>query len=177
MEECIFCKIIRGEAPSKKVYEDSKAVAFLDINPANLGQTLVVPKKHVKDIFEIEEELLADLIGVVGRLSKSMNKELKPLGINIVQSSGEYAGQLIDHFYFKIIPRFEGDKVLISYQPRKVTEQELDRVQNKIKITKTEEFDEKEAVEESGNEEPMEEETLGEEEPEEESKEGWELEF
>ena len=133
MENCIFCKIIKCEIPSKKVYEDNDTLAFLDINPANTGHTIVVPKKHFENIYKIDEDVLESLIKTVKKVATTIKENLKADGINIIQNNGRQAGQIVNHVHFHIIPRFKGDKVIITYQPQKVQEKDLNDVLEKLK--------------------------------------------
>jgi histidine triad (HIT) family protein len=103
-ESCIFCKIAQKEAPSSIVYEDEKIIAFLSNQPVNVGHTLVVPKKHYANIYEIPEEELAYLHTIVKKLSSAVKKAIVPEGIRIVQNNGEAAGQVIFHLHVHIIP-------------------------------------------------------------------------
>jgi histidine triad (HIT) family protein len=132
MPDCIFCKIVNKEIPSVQVYEDEDIIAFLDINPANKGHTLVAPKKHYDDIFSVDEELLEKMIAVVKTLAERIKKTMNCEGLNVVQNNGRCAGQLVNHIHFHIIPRFPGDKVLITYQRQHLTEEELKEVQQKL---------------------------------------------
>lgn len=110
MDECVFCRIIRGELPSKKVYEDSHSMAFLDINPRNPGHTVVVPKGHSQDIFTIPENQAAELMKAITRVSKAVKKATGTKGINITQNNGQLAGQVVPHIHFHVIPRTEAEK-------------------------------------------------------------------
>ena len=110
MTECIFCKIVAGEIPCKKVYEDKGSLAFLDINPRNPGHTLVIPRKHVQDIFSISEGDAAELIKAIRRVAIGVQKATDAKGISITQSNGQLAGQLVPHMHFHIIPRTEAEK-------------------------------------------------------------------
>jgi histidine triad (HIT) family protein len=103
-ESCIFCKIAQKEAPASIVYEDEKVVAFLSIQPINVGHTLVVPKEHYENIHEIPEEEVAYLYKIVKKLSPAIKKAVEAEGIRIVQNNGEAAGQVIFHLHVHIIP-------------------------------------------------------------------------
>ena len=109
MPDCIFCKIVRGELPSYKVYEDENTLAFLDINPVNPGHTLVIPKKHTTDIFEIEDGEWDAVMGVVRRVSHALEKSLRPTGINLAMNNRSGAGQVVFHAHVHIMPRFPND--------------------------------------------------------------------
>ena len=104
LESCIFCKIAQKEAPANTVYEDEKAIAFLSIQPVNVGHTLVVPKKHYENIYDIPEEELAYLYTVVKKMTHAVKKAVDADGIRIVQNNGEAAGQVVLHLHVHIIP-------------------------------------------------------------------------
>ncbi|MBN1244981.1 HIT family protein [Candidatus Bathyarchaeota archaeon] len=103
-ESCIFCKIARKEAPTSVVYEDEKVIAFLSIQPINVGHTLVVPKKHYENIYEIPEAEVAYLYTVVKKIAHAVKKAVDAEGIRLVQNNGEAAGQVIFHLHVHIIP-------------------------------------------------------------------------
>lgn len=136
MEECLFCKIVMGEIPSEKVYEDSEVIAFLDINPRNPGHTLVVPKKHYETILEMPENEAAELFKLVKKMAVAVKKGMKADGISIGQSNERAAGQVIPHVHFHVIPRFlsEGPPGLESMLPtKKMTKEMLDKTTEVIK--------------------------------------------
>src|SRR3989338_8746363 len=119
-ENCIFCKIIAGKIPTLKVYEDKDVMAFLDIAPANKGHTLIVPKKHSKDMLEDNNKDLAAVM-------KAASAE----GFNFIANTGPVAGQVVFHTHFHIIPRFENDG--LKHWPKKdYSEDEMIAVKNKI---------------------------------------------
>ena len=103
-ESCAFCKIARKEAPASRVYEDEQVIAFLSIQPINIGHTLVVPKKHYKNIYEIPEEEVGYLYKIVKKIAHAVTKAVDAEGIRIVQNNGEAAGQVIFHMHVHIIP-------------------------------------------------------------------------
>ena len=113
---CIFCKIIRGELPSFKVYEDEKTIAFLDIRPVNAGHTLVAPKQHSHNIFDIAPEDWAATAETVRRVAIAVEKGLQADGVNIAMNNREHAGQVVDHSHVHIIPRFKGDGLKLMPQ-------------------------------------------------------------
>lgn len=106
---CVFCQIVNGELPSYKVYEDDQVLAFLDITPVNPGHTLVIPKTHYRDLEDIPETTLADLIVKVKKVSQLLKDKLGFAGYNITENNGPIAGQTVPHFHFHIIPRHAGD--------------------------------------------------------------------
>lgn len=109
MPDCIFCKIIAGELPSYKVYEDSDVLAFLDIHPTNPGHTLVIPKAHHKDFLDTPADLQSKLIQVIGKLAPIIMKAVGAEAFNLFVNNGAVAGQIIFHTHFHIVPRFTTD--------------------------------------------------------------------
>jgi len=108
---CPFCRIASGKAPASIVYEDATVLAFMDLNPANVGHILVVPKEHWENIYEVPEDVLADLFSVVKRVSAAVKKTIGAEGISILQLNGRAAGQSVMHFHVHVIPRFRGDPI------------------------------------------------------------------
>jgi histidine triad (HIT) family protein len=110
MSDCIFCKIIKGEIPSAKVFENDDVVAFLDISQVTKGHTLVIPKVHKENIFELTPEIASKLFEVVPEISNAIKKAYNPIGLNLLNNNGEKAGQSVFHYHLHIIPRYgEGD--------------------------------------------------------------------
>ncbi len=103
-ENCVFCQIIRKEAPACIVYEDDKVVAFLSNRPVNEGHTLVVPKKHYENIYEIPDEEIAYLFKIVKCVAVGVRDAMAAEGIRVVQNNGWAAGQVIFHFHVHVIP-------------------------------------------------------------------------
>lgn len=107
MEDCIFCKIINGEIPSYKIYEDELVYAFLDITQVTPGHTLVVPKKHAKDIFEYDEELASQVFARIPKIARALEKAYPDMqGLNIINNNREVAYQSVFHSHIHLIPRF-----------------------------------------------------------------------
>lgn len=105
----IFAKIVRGEIPAVKVYEDDKVLAFMDVFPQSKGHVLVISKtSQARNLLEVEPDVLADLIGVVQKLTRAVTTALKPDGVVVTQFNGAPAGQTIFHLHFHIIPRYDG---------------------------------------------------------------------
>jgi histidine triad (HIT) family protein len=135
--DCIFCKIVKGEIPAKKIYEDDHTLAFLDINPANPGHALVVPKKHSEDITHADDKDLNMAIDVVKKIVQQQKERLGAHGVNVIQNNGKQAGQLVAHLHFHVIPRFQGDMVVISYQRTQLSEAQLEEVRKKLSEEKS----------------------------------------
>lgn len=114
--DCIFCKIISGEIPCSKVYEDELFIAFLDISPIRKGHTLVVPKKHFDNIFDTPEEEAAEIYKVAAKVATAVKEATKSSGVNIIQNNGTDAGQEVFHSHLHIIPRAKGDGFKFAIQ-------------------------------------------------------------
>lgn len=106
---CLFCKIINGEIPAAKVYEDEYSYAFLDIKPINPGHTLLVPKQHFANLYEMPDEVLANLAPTIKKLGIAIKKAVGADGINIGMNNDSAAGQLVFHAHIHIMPRFKDD--------------------------------------------------------------------
>ncbi|NLC96466.1 MAG: HIT family protein [Erysipelotrichaceae bacterium] len=128
---CIFCKIVNNEIPSYKVYEDDDFLAILDITQTTDGHTLVFPKKHVKDILEIDDETLSKLIILTKKLSENIMTKMNATGLNLLNNTNESAGQSVHHIHFHIIPRYdENDEVTIAFNRK--SDFNLQSILNKI---------------------------------------------
>ena len=108
-KNCVFCRIVAGELPSVKVYEDDEIMAFMDIGPVTKGHTLVIPKQHSETITMTPVRVLEKLIAVVRNVAQSHFDNLKADGVNVTQANGETAGQVVPHIHFHVIPRFRND--------------------------------------------------------------------
>jgi len=133
MDNCLFCKIANNEEKSFGVYEDKFVKAFLDINPASEGHTLVIPKKHYMNIFEVDSKILSKLILTVKKLSSKYKKILNVDGVNIICSNGKAAQQDILHLHFHIIPRKFGDNINFKYNTLKEVAARLPETAKRIK--------------------------------------------
>lgn len=107
--DCIFCKIVAGQIPSTKVYEDAEILAFMDIGPIVKGHTLVIPKQHVNLVTEAPVGVLARVMSVVQKVAAAQMNALKADGVNIFQANGKAAGQVVPHLHFHVVPRFNTD--------------------------------------------------------------------
>jgi histidine triad (HIT) family protein len=133
-EDCIFCKIIAGQIPSSKIYEDEDTLAFMDIGPIVKGHILVIPKRHYAHLLETPDEVLAKLIKVVQKIAGAQKRALRADGVNIMQSNGRAAGQVVDHIHFHIIPRFNTDGHHWNWRAQKYADsKEMQALAEKIK--------------------------------------------
>lgn len=110
-EDCIFCKIIKGEIPSRKIYEDEYTYAFLDITPDAFGHTLVIPKKHCVNILDCQPDTLAKVMETAQLIAKHYVNDCGFDGVNILNCNGKSAHQSVFHFHLHIIPRKDGDNM------------------------------------------------------------------
>ncbi len=129
---CLFCKIINNEIPSYKIYEDDEFVAFLDISQATIGHTLVVPKRHYANIFELDDQTSKNLFLVVKKIALLLKEKLSIEAINVVNNNGKLAGQTIDHFHIHLIPRYPNDDFAINQVSHNVSSEDLASICNKI---------------------------------------------
>ena len=115
-EDCIFCKIIRGEIPSFKLYEDDLTYAFMDINPLNDGHALVIPKYHAENIYATPDEWFGPTMSTVRRIASAVNKVVQPEGINLLQANGPGAKQSVFHLHMHVIPRYADDGAGMNWE-------------------------------------------------------------
>ncbi|MCK1998204.1 HIT family protein [Psychrobacillus psychrodurans] len=107
MSECIFCKIIDGSIPSAKIYEDDHVYAFMDIMPLTKGHTLIIPKNHKENIYDLSEEEASNLFKVVPKIASVLKESFGPVGMNLLNNNGAPAGQSVFHFHLHFIPRYD----------------------------------------------------------------------
>jgi len=134
MQECIFCKIVRGGIPSAKVYENEKVLCFLDIAPVTRGHCLVIPKEHVENILEMSSQQAGELHEAVRRIAQGMLRGLGAQGFNVGMNNFQAAGQLVMHAHWHVIPRFEGDGLQLWPQGKYDNEQEMHSIVRKLNL-------------------------------------------
>lgn len=113
--DCIFCKIIAGEIPSFKIYENDDSFAFMDINPASEGHSLVIPKEHAADVHSISDAAIAATVKTAKKVAAALDKTLNPEGLNLVQANGPAAAQSVMHFHMHVLPRANGDELRLNW--------------------------------------------------------------
>jgi histidine triad (HIT) family protein len=113
--DCIFCKIIAGEIPCFKLYEDGGTLAFMDINPASEGHALVVPKEHAADVHAVSEAAIASTVITAKKVAAAIEKTLSPQGMNLLQCNGPAAAQSVLHFHMHVLPRRQGDGLKLNW--------------------------------------------------------------
>ncbi len=114
--DCIFCKIVAGEVPCFKLYEDAATLAFMDINPVNDGHALIIPKAHYEDVFAVSGDALAATAATATKVAAAVQAALEPAGMNLVQCNGEAANQSVMHFHMHVIPRRIGDDLGMNWE-------------------------------------------------------------
>jgi histidine triad (HIT) family protein len=132
-EDCIFCKVLAGELPGERIYEDDHAVAVMDINPWTRGHAVVIPRKHAANLFEIEDDELAHVAQAAKQVATSMRDNLGCDGVNLLQSNGAVAWQTIFHLHIHVIPRYEDDPLELPTRPQPADPDELAEVAKEIR--------------------------------------------
>lgn len=130
-DDCIFCKILKGDIPSYKVYEDDSFIGILDINPSAKGHVIIIPKNHAANIFELSEKDAKEIFVVAKKIAEAIKKAYQPDGINILQNNGEAAGQTVFHLHVHVIPRYKDDTIKIEWEPKEM--EDLEKVLEEIK--------------------------------------------
>src|SRR6266540_6351194 len=129
----IFSRIVSGEIPSIKICEDERTLAFMDINPAGRGHTLVISKAEYPDLFTIPTEILAAVTNTVRRVAIALRDTLKPDGMSIIQNNGRAAGQTVFHYHVHLIPRWQGDNVVRHWTPQPSDQVELETLAEQVR--------------------------------------------
>ena len=143
MEDCIFCKIVKGEIPSFKVYEDDKVLAFEDINPIAEGHTLIIPKRHAQNLWEIPGEDLIAIHMASQKVGQAINEAVNPVGIALLQLNGRGVNQLVMHYHLHLVPRpseespelelFEFDETVEKKQVARLRKLKRERDDEKVR--------------------------------------------
>jgi histidine triad (HIT) family protein len=133
MSDCIFCKIVAGEIPCTKVYEDDHVLSFMDINPISPGHTLIIPKRHCEAVREMSAEEAAALFRMVPALAAAVQDGLGAQGLNVLQNNGRVAGQAVDHLHVHLIPRWAEDGLGYRWPAKKADFAELAKQAGEIR--------------------------------------------
>jgi histidine triad (HIT) family protein len=113
--DCIFCRIVAGDSPCEAISEDAASLAFMDINPANDGHCLVIPKAHFATLFETPPELFGSVAAAAAKVARAVAAELQPGGLSLVQANGALAGQSVLHLHIHVLPRRAGDDLPLNW--------------------------------------------------------------
>lgn len=133
MKDCLFCRIAAGEIPSYTIFEDDEFRAILDIEPAGPGHTLILPKAHAANIFELPEETAGRAMKLAKRIAGAMKETLPLDGLNIVQNNGEEAGQTVMHYHLHVIPRYKGVGGFPLWEKVPVSQEEMQKKAEQLK--------------------------------------------
>lgn len=133
MSDCLFCKIINGDIPSTKVYEDDYCYAFMDIMPLSKGHTLLIPKTHVADIFEMPEEIAKNLYAAAPKVANAIKAAFNPEGMNTLNNNGSAAGQTVFHYHLHFIPRYDDEGLKMTWETKQIAPEELNSLAGAIK--------------------------------------------
>ena len=127
---CVFCKILSGEIPGAKIYEDEYCIAILDISQTTKGHTLVIPKRHVEKIFDLNEKECAAIMKACRYVSNKLKEKLGIESVNLLNNSGNLAGQVVMHFHMHVIPRYVNDKFKVIQPSNEPDFNELNNLKN-----------------------------------------------
>ena len=136
MENCIFCKIANGEIPSATLYEDEDFRVILDLGPASKGHSLILPKSHAANIYELPDETAAKAMVLAKKMATKLRDGLNCDGFNIVQNNGEIAGQTVFHFHMHLIPRYKDDDAGFGWKSGELTDADRDEILAKLAAAK-----------------------------------------
>ena len=133
MTNCVFCKIVAGQIPSTRVYEDEHTVAFMDIGHVNPGHVLVAVKKHAANLFELDEGQAAAAARTASRVAKAIAAAFKPEGLSVYQANGKAAGQTVFHYHVHLLPRHAGDGMELVWPVKNPPREKLEEYAAKIR--------------------------------------------
>ncbi len=132
-DDCIFCKIAAGEIPSRKIYEDNDLIAIMDLSPTSKGHSLIIPKEHYTNIYDIDEEIAGKVMKTAKKLATKMTVALNCDGFNLLQNNGETAGQTMFHFHMHLIPRYkDADNNMLKFTSVSFSDEEMDAIRDQI---------------------------------------------
>lgn len=132
-DDCIFCKIAAGEIPSRKIYEDNDLIAIMDLSPTSKGHSLIIPKEHYTNIYDIDEEIAGKVMKTAKKLATKMTVALNCDGLNLLQNNGETAGQTMFHFHMHLIPRYkDADNNMLKFTSVSFSDEEMDAIREQI---------------------------------------------
>lgn len=134
-DDCIFCKLANGDIPTNSIYEDDDFKVILDAAPATKGHCLILPKEHFADLLETDETVLAKALPLAKKIAKRQKEVLGADGVNILQNNGSEAGQTVFHLHIHIVPRYEGEKEILTWGHQDFSEEETKEIQKALCIS------------------------------------------
>ncbi len=136
MTDCVFCKIVAGQIPSTRVYEDAEVLAFMDIGQVNPGHVLVAAKRHAPDLYALDEAQAAALGRAQVRIARAIRDAFEPAGLSVYQANGKPAGQTVFHYHVHLVPRHDGDGMQLTWPvknpPRERLEEAAARIRQRL---------------------------------------------
>ena len=136
MADCVFCRIVAGQIPSTRVYEDELAVAFMDIGQVNPGHVLVALKAHAESLYELDDAQAGAVQRAAARVARAIRAAFAPQGLSVYQANGKPAGQTVFHYHVHLVPRHEGDGMALTWPvknpPREELEKHAARIREKL---------------------------------------------
>lgn len=133
MSECVFCRIVAGQIPSTKVYEDDHALAFMDLGQVNPGHVLVAVKQHAENLYALDDTQAAAVARACVRVSKAIREAFKPEGLSVYQANGKPAGQTVFHYHVHLLPRHAGDGMELTWPVKNPPRERLEEYAGKIR--------------------------------------------
>lgn len=136
MNDCVFCRIVAGQIPSTRVYEDALTVAFMDIGQVNPGHVLVAVKQHAENLYALDDAQAAAVQRTAARVARAIRDAFAPQGLSVYQANGKPAGQTVFHYHMHLVPRHEGDGMALSWPvknpPRDQLEEHAARIRERL---------------------------------------------
>jgi histidine triad (HIT) family protein len=133
MNDCIFCKIVDGQAPAVVVYEDENTIAFMDLGQVNPGHVIVAVKPHIQDIYTLTDELAASFFQTAARIARAVKKTMQPEGVTLLQANEAVGFQTVFHLHLHVLPRHTDDGVTLTWPAKNPAREELDRLGKQVK--------------------------------------------
>ena len=133
MTDCVFCRIVAGQIPSTRVYEDEHTLAFMDIGQVNPGHVLVALKQHVENLYVLEEAQAAAVARASARVARAIRDAFAPPGLSVYQANGKPAGQTVFHYHVHLLPRHEGDGMELTWPVKNPPREKLEEYAAKIR--------------------------------------------
>lgn len=133
MSDCVFCKIVAGQIPSTRVFEDEHTLAFMDLGQVNPGHVLVAVKKHAENIYALDDEQAAAVARASTRVSRAIREAFKPEGLSVYQANGKAAGQTVFHYHVHLLPRHAGDGMELTWPVKNPPREKLEEYAGKIR--------------------------------------------
>ena len=133
MSDCVFCKIVAGQIPSTKVFEDEHTLAFMDLGQVNPGHVLVAVKKHAENLYALDDAQAAALAKASVRVSRAIRDAFKPEGLSVYQANGKAAGQTVFHYHVHLLPRHAGDGMELTWPVKNPPREKLEEYAGKIR--------------------------------------------